>query len=452
MLLSVKAIEEKRQGLLDQIEAIQAVAKEENRDLTEEDSTTIDELLNQWESLGEKDLVRAQKIEDAQKYAVSKRTSTPATPAPITSGFEPAKPKIAAVPRSPVKLRSFKGETAEKDAYQSGMFLRAVLADPRFPDSEAATYCREHGLIRGDAQTADDGNKGGLLVPAPLSAAIIRVVDEVGITRQLADVVPMTSETLDMSKRSAGLTVYAPAEGAAITTSEMQWTRVSLSTVDRATLTRISNKLLRSAVTSIADRVAEEIGQAFGWQQDQEFIKGDGTSTYFGETGLQQAVGAAGIFTTATTSEDTWAELTLANHESTMAILPSKYRQMPVWICSPAYYYTVMLRLLAAAGGNTITSLEGGGNLQFLGYPVILTDHMPTATAVSTVHALFGNFRAAAMLGDRTGISIATSTERYFDSDEIAIRGIVAYDINVHEPGDASNAGAYVALKTGAAS
>ena len=34
----------------------------------------------------------------------------------------------------------------------------------------------------------------------------------------------------------------------------------------------------------------------------------------------------------------------------------------------------------------------------------------------------------------------------------LAVRGKISYDLNVYEPGDASNAGAYVALKTGAAS
>jgi HK97 family phage major capsid protein len=113
-----------------------------------------------------------------------------------------------------------------------------------------------------------------------------------------------------------------------------------------------------------------------------------------------------------------------------------------------------MVRLAAAAGGNTIQTIEGGVTTfgpSFLGYPVNFTDQMPTATAVSTIHALFGNYRAAAIIGERVGVSIASSSEVYFASGEIAIRGMWAYDINVHEPGTASEAGAYVALKTGAA-
>jgi hypothetical protein len=53
------------------------------------------------------------------------------------------------------------------------------------------------------------------------------------------------------------------------------------------------------------------------------------------------------------------------------------------------------------------------------------------------------------LLGDRTGIEIAISDQRYFEFDLIGVRGVSRYDINVHEAGDDDSAvGAYVALKT----
>ena len=122
------------------------------------------------------------------------------------------------------------------------------------------------------------------------------------------------------------------------------------------------------------------------------------------------------------------------------------------FVCSSAFYDSVMARLLNAAGGNTIAALQAGdADAQFLGKPVYFTDQMPTATAVSTIHCLYGSFADAVMIGMREGITVATSTERFFETREIGILGQTAYDILVHEGGDASNAGAYVALKTGTA-
>jgi HK97 family phage major capsid protein len=458
MLLDVVAVQEQRQELLDKIEFIQNLAIEEKRDLTVEEAAEIDSLLAEHEGMAA-DEERAKAYEKARTEAAAKRANAEKPDPPsLKNGHEPEEKKLPAIPRTHGSLKAFAGPDAERDAYDAGQFVLATMApgDPQYGLSgrkqEAWQYCVDRGLIMADAQTADDADKGGYLVPDGFSRAIIRVVDSVGIARQVADVVPMETETLTMSKRSGGLTVYAPAEAATITSSEMTWSPLALSVTDRATLTRVSIKLLRSAVTNIADRVAEEIGFAAAFQMDNEFINGDGTATYFGETGLRTAVGTAGITTTTTTTEDTWPELTLANHHTLMSTLPSKYWQSPSWICSPAYYNAVMVRLAAAAGGNTIQTIEGGATRpSFLGYPVNFTDQMPTATAVSTIHALFGNYRAAAIIGDRVGVSIASSSEVYFASGEIAIRGMWAYDINVHEPGTASEAGAYVALKTGAA-
>jgi HK97 family phage major capsid protein len=113
------------------------------------------------------------------------------------------------------------------------------------------------------------------------------------------------------------------------------------------------------------------------------------------------------------------------------------------------FYCNAMLRALAAAGGNTMVSLaQGVGEGLFLGKRVLFTDYMPTTTATSQVSALYGNFAEAVLLGDRQGVEIAISDQRYFEYDLVGVRGVTRYDINVHEPGDGSNVGAYVALKT----
>jgi HK97 family phage major capsid protein len=75
---------------------------------------------------------------------------------------------------------------------------------------------------------------------------------------------------------------------------------------------------------------------------------------------------------------------------------------------------------------------------------------MPQATATSTVSALYGSFNDAVMIGDRGGVSIKQSEHLNFDQDVLAVLATTRYDINVHDSGDASNAGAYVGLKTAA--
>ena len=58
----------------------------------------------------------------------------------------------------------------------------------------------------------------------------------------------------------------------------------------------------------------------------------------------------------------------------------------------------------------------------------------------------FGDMYAAAVLGQRRGLTIARSDHRYLDTDQIAIRGIERFDAVVHDMGDNSNAGSLAVL------
>ncbi|MBA3485246.1 MAG: phage major capsid protein, partial [Pirellulales bacterium] len=227
--------------------------------------------------------------------------------------------------------------------------------------------------------------------------------------------------------------------------------QVSLTAVKRAILSKVSRELRDDAIISIADHTASRMGFEFALSEDADFIDGDATSTYHGEMGLKNAIGAGGV-STAATGHDTWPELDMADFTACMGKLPSKYATMTAWVCSANFYYSTMLRVQAAGGGNTIASLQGGdgGRPLFLGKPVYFTDYMPTTTSAATVCTFYGNFGDAVMIGNRQDFEFAMSDQRYFAEDLIGLRGITRFDINVHEPGDASNAGAYVALKTAA--
>ncbi|HSG60845.1 MAG TPA: phage major capsid protein, partial [Pseudomonadales bacterium] len=72
-----------------------------------------------------------------------------------------------------------------------------------------------------------------------------------------------------------------------------------------------------------------------------------------------------------------------------------------------------------------------------------------TLTAqASTIVALFGDLSLASMMGSRRDITFAISSDRFFEYDQLAIKGTQRYDIKVHDLGDATTAGPIVALKT----
>ena len=346
------------------------------------------------------------------------------------------------------KLKCF---TDNQSAFDAGMWMRAVVAKERNrEDVRALQHCREHGLSISNTMSEGTGATGGYLVPAQLAASIIEFREKVGVARQVCQVMPMSGDTLSLPKRTSGLTVYAPGEAASITASDAAVSQIELINKKRAVLSQLSQELSDDSLVSVTDFLFTEMAYALALQEDKELINGTGAATtYFGVRGLLNRIGSAGV-STAATGHDTWPELDLADVMACMSLLPERYTRELSWICSRNFYFGVLLRLEAAGGGNTIATLSAGasGNPTFMGYPVRITHQMPVATAAATVCALFGSFSEAVVLGDRGGISLARSDDYGFASDLITLRATSRYDMNVHEPGDSSNAGAYVALKT----
>jgi HK97 family phage major capsid protein len=71
-----------------------------------------------------------------------------------------------------------------------------------------------------------------------------------------------------------------------------------------------------------------------------------------------------------------------------------------------------------------------------------------TAQTSTTGIILFGNLSMAAVMGTRRELTIETSNQVAWTTDQIAIKGSQRFDINVHDTGSASVAGPVVALAT----
>jgi HK97 family phage major capsid protein len=75
---------------------------------------------------------------------------------------------------------------------------------------------------------------------------------------------------------------------------------------------------------------------------------------------------------------------------------------------------------------------------------------MPKAEANSQICALLANLRMGAYLGDRRNLTIDRSSERYFDTDQIGIRGTERVAPAIHGVGDTTDAGPICGLITAA--
>lgn len=348
---------------------------------------------------------------------------------------------------SRARLRNFKGERAHEVAYRAGMFLQAAL----FGNRKAKTWCKENGipLINERAHSESDNESGGFLVPDEFENVMIDLREDFGFFRRLANVVPMATETKSRPRRTGGLTAYpigARGSSRAITESKKGWDRVSLEAKKWGVLSKYEVELAEDAVISLADDIAGEIAYAFAVAEDQAGFNGDGSSTYHGITGILAKIkGLSGtignIAGLQVGTGNAYSELTMADFIGVLARLP-QYAAMrqPYWVCSRAFWANVMVRLTLTPSGVTAAEVEGARTPRFLGYPVEISQAMPTTEANSQVCALFGVFNLGVMFGDRRGVTIrqTDSNDTDFEEDLMSIKGTERFDINVHDVGNAS--------------
>ena len=373
-------------------------------------------------------------------------------PAPITAvsedGENRTKTVIPATARY-TRSRNFKGEDGAERAYKCGMWYRAIM----FRSEQAVSFCKDHGMELRASQAEGTNTAGGYLVPDILEATIIELRETYGVFRPNCRVVPMGSDSVNYPRRTGGLTAYFTNENTSVTTSTKTWDNVQLAAKKVGALVLYPTELAEDAVIALADDLSSEIAYAFAKLEDQCGFIGDGTSTYGGMRGAAVKVNdgnhAGGIFTAAS-GRTAFSSLTLADFHGAVGILPQYARTGAKWYFSAAGWATSAERLMYAGGGNTVSTIGGGDGPSFLGYPVVISQVLNATLAadVSAIKCLFGNLALAAMMGDRRGIMIKTSAERYFDSDQIGIIGTERFDINVHDLGDGTTGGPIVALKT----
>ncbi len=442
---------------------IEGAAKEAKRDLTDKEKAEIEKRLVEHDELSATIETTLEDQKRTAKLAEARANLATPAPEPEARGNQPTTgqpgPETRVVTPEPFRyspqrpraftqdrcLRLFgQSEMGHRErAYRSGRWFAAVVCK----EQSSMRWCEEHGMeVRASSEGVN--TSGGVLVLSEIDQVIVDLKEERGVFRRECEVVPMGSDTKTFVSRAQGVTAYAVTEGGEITESEMKWDSGELVARTWATLSRYSVELGEDAYVSIGDQYVTEIAYAFADKEDEAGFNGTGTETYHGIQGVRSILPAGGIVD-AVSGNTAFSTLDLADFEKIAGALPQFAEQNAKWFISKPGFFASMQRLMDAAGGNTIGDLAGGAPKQFLGFPVVISQVLPTTLAAqtSTIVILFGDLRLAAKLGDRRGTTIAMSEHKYFSSNQIAIRGTTRFDIKIHQFGTASVAGPIMGLK-----
>jgi len=343
-----------------------------------------------------------------------------------------------------------------------GLFVLAEVGKRKEAGEMLDSLGIERKRIVGDevkAMGEDVGTTGGILVPTEFIPNLILLIEKYGVYRRNALEYPMASDSAVAPKLTSGLTVYCPGAGVAPTLSDAAFHAIGLNAKKWMTLTAIDSELTEDSAIAIGEIVGYLIGHAFAKKEDEVGFLGDGTSTYFGHTGITGALRAVDAaianiksLVIGAGAGASYANLALTDFEGVLGIVPDYADDGDLkWYCSRLFYYTVMLRLALAAGGVNATEIIAGRGAKektFLSYPVEFTQAMPKTCAVSQICALLANLKMGAYLGDRRRLTIDRSTEAYFSTDQLGIKGTERVAPSVHGVGDTTDAGPICALIT----
>lgn len=365
-----------------------------------------------------------------------------------------AQKKVLMARISEVKESPWKGKLSTRAAEAFGHSIMATLHKNSIVKQKSVKWLDDNEFDF-KAMSEGVGSSGGFAVPSVTVPEFIRLIETYGVFRSDARNVPLSTDSTTWPKRNGGLTVYVPGEGGTITASDVSMQSVGLSPKKLCTLTAISSELDEDAIVAVGQIVADEIAQAFALAEDQAGFLGDGTSTYWGFTGMTQALrgvdatigSVAGITVGA---GNAYSELTDANFQDVMGNAPD-YADVGGnlrWYMSRKVYFATCVRLALAAGGVNATEMLNlpGGVKAYHGYAVRFVQAMPSTAANSQLAIFFANMQQGAYLGNRRSMTIDQSTDVYFASDQIGIRGTERIGISVHDVGDTSVAGSITAL------
>lgn len=452
-MLTLNQLREKRSEISAQIKKILDCIDAEKREVTQEEDAKLTELQAQFDDVHAQ-VVSREKIEGLRSRIDAPYQSTPNDNKAVVAtmrqeddkAWESFDRRLALGPRTRV-FRTIDGRPDQRAAYTSGMYLLAAA------NNRAAQRWCENNMPEYRTLVEGTDALGGYLVPDEFATTVIELREQYGVFRRFARVWPMASDLALIPRVVGSTTAYYVAEGAAITESDMSFDQIQLSTKTLAILTAVSLQLNEDSIVSLADYLARDMARQLAYQEDLAGFNGDGTSTYGNIQGLTYKLRAAGGLAgavDAATNNDTWGELTLADYESVVAKLPEYAGIQPRWFISKTGYWLSMARLMYAAGGNSVEMVGGGAPRSFLGIPVEFSQVMLAGTS-TTDHsdkamALLGDLSMSSTLGDRRGFSLAVSTDYGFNKALTYYRALQRYDIVNHDVGDATNAGACVAL------
>ncbi len=340
-------------------------------------------------------------------------------------------------------------------AERAGAFFRLSMTRGLIDDYREKRSDLDILGIRGKDMSEGINTAGGALVPEEFNPALIWLTEKYGACRKAFGVQKMSRDQLNVPRRTSRISMSALGEGGTMTATQNAYDAVGLTAKKWGVLIKSSSELVEDSAVNIADEITNSVAEAQANTEDSAGTVGDGTSTYNGITGLVGALPSGAYIAQATSN--TWITQVEKDILGLVGSVTNVDFARCAFMCSRQYFWSVPMALAQAKGGNSaaMTQLYGsekgsaGEDAVLYGFPVYFNQTAPIVTATTARSLYFGDFKGAALIGDRRDLRVDFSDQRYFDTDQICWRATSRFTINIHGDGRASTVGPIACLKNG---
>lgn len=257
-----------------------------------------------------------------------------------------------------------------------------------------------HALSRGDKQKLQllqegDAASGGYLVPEEWANIIVEDRRDAVVMRQLATVIPVSTDTFHLPYLDTRPHVAWRSEGAVKSTTTAQFGEITLTPYSLAGIIGLTNELEADATAGgpIVQQVTRLLVQAIAEEEEEAFWTGNGSGKPTGIDNYSFTTVSGGL------SDTTRADAVFAAYHR----LTQGYRPRAVWVAN------------ARTWGRIRTLKDNDNNylLQGIGVtpqPVLLGRPAYEVNALADGKVFFGDF-SEYVIADREGVRVDTSSE-----------------------------------------
>ena len=273
---------------------------------------------------------------------------------------------------------------------------------------------------------------GGVTVPEITYDKVVRIIEEASIVRKIAQVIPMTSNTMVIPTRTSGPTVSwltnEMSGGNSLKTSVV-FGNPTLTSKTLMAIDEISAELDEDSIIALEPFFAQVFAEAVGKEENKQCFNNNNSGVPF--TSIPDESGLTGI-----TFEDQSTAFSDVRYNDLLKLqysVDSKVIGNGVFVMhANAFKEVVGLkdsngRPIFSTGYSNLGLQDGMANQQLgqstmlLGRPCYLTDTMDSVGGSSKLFALYGDFSKFAF-GDRKQLSIDWSDQVYYEYGNLALR------------------------------